>query len=161
MQELLSWLSGVASVVSLVGAIVAYLLLHVFKQTVQTARMENKSSSQDVEIERLRAEILMLQNSIMELPKGEESQSVESRVFGERLSKLEQEIRSLRELLFDNPEATVTIPLIKKDVESLARENEALRRELDRQSSSTRWFLGILITLSVGLLGLVVNIFLK
>jgi F0F1-type ATP synthase membrane subunit c/vacuolar-type H+-ATPase subunit K len=159
MQDLLNWIGGVASVVALLGAVIAFLLSAFYKRI--TMMSKEMAYSKEATIEKLRADISMLQSSITELPKGEEGQAVESRVLTERMNKLEQDMRGLRELLFDNPEATVTIPLMKKDVESLARENDVLRRELDRQSGSTKWFLGILITLSVGLLGLAVSILLK
>lgn len=157
MQDIFSWLGVGASVVGLLAAVIIFLFSTFFKRLMS----KEIAYSKDATIEKLREEISMLQTSITELPKGEEAQAVESEVISGRLNKVEQEIRSLRELLFDNPEAAVTIPLIKKDVESLSRDNEALRRELDRQSASTKWFLGILITLSVGLLGLAVSILLK
>lgn len=76
------------------------------------------------------------------------------------MNKLEQDMRSLREQLFGNPEPTVTVALLKKNLESLACENGALPQELDRQNVSNKWF-RILIILSIGLLGLSVSILLK
>lgn len=93
-----------------------------------------------------------------EVPK---KQAIEMETFIARVNKLESDFRDLRRLLFDNPEAVVSIPLMRKDVDSFRRDNENLRKELERIGSLSRWFIGIMITLSIGLLGLAVSILLK
>ena len=66
-----------------------------------------------------------------------------------------------RRTIFDNPDAIITIPLIKKDVENVKIDNERLREEMKRYNSFTKWFIGIMVTLSIGLLGLALSIVLK
>jgi len=141
------------------AAIIGFLL-SVFYKRISDMSKEIVHSRYATE-ENLRNEISKLQQSILKIPEGEASEKVESQVFHTRIEKVEQDLRNLRELLFDNPEASVTIPLMKKDIEALNKENDALRKELDRQSTSTKWFLGILITMSIGLFGLAISILLK
>jgi hypothetical protein len=90
-----------------------------------------------------------------------EKQQIEIVAFASRIDKLEEELRSFKTLLFDNPEATVTIPLIRKDIETIKKDNDRLRDELIRVSGFTKWFIGIMITMSIGLFGLAISILLK
>ena len=78
-----------------------------------------------------------------------------------RFDKLESDLKGFKKLLFDNPEASVTIPLIKKDIESLKEDNKRLREEMGRMNGFTKWFIGIMITMSIGLFGLALSILLK
>ena len=80
---------------------------------------------------------------------------------GVRVDKLESGLKELKELLFGNPEVSVTIPLIKRDIESLKEYNERLREEMGRMNDFTKWFIGIMITMSIGLFGLAISILLK
>lgn len=157
--DIFSWLGGAASLISLIAAVIGFLLTAFYKRL--TMMSKEIAYSKEATIDKLREEISMLQSSITRVPEGEQSQVIESQVMTGRLDNLEGELRGLKELLFGNPEVAVTIPLMKKDIEALAEQNKALRNELDRQGASTKWFLGILITMSIGLFGLAISILLK
>ncbi len=92
------------------------------KVALQEARSERVVNAIKEELATLRASIQKA-----ELP---EKQAIEIETINAKIEKVETDLRNFRELLFDNPEATVTIPLIKKDLESLAKDNENLRKEL-------------------------------
>ena len=78
-----------------------------------------------------------------------------------RMDKLESDFKDLRSLLFKNPEEAVTIPLLKKDIDSLTQADENIRREIGRISGHTKWVIGIMTTMSIGLFSLAIGIFLK
>ena len=161
LENILNWFAAVGTVMSLITAIVALVISAFFMWIMRNRMTKEKVYSTDMRIKKLGETISVLQSSIMKVLPGDEAVAIQSGLINTRIDKLAQDMRSLRELLFDNPEATVTIPLMKKDIDALAKENEALRSELDRQSTFTRWFLGILITMSIGLFGLTISILLK
>lgn len=78
-----------------------------------------------------------------------------------RIGSIEEDLTGLKNLLFDDPEKVVTIPLIKKDIDFLKEDLNNLRSEFDRMSGLAKWLISIMITMSVGLLGLAISILLK
>jgi len=55
----------------------------------------------------------------------------------------------------------ITIALLKRDIESLKRDNENIRKDIDRISGFFKWFIGIVISMSIGLLSIAISILLK
>jgi len=78
-----------------------------------------------------------------------------------RLDELESELGRLKKLLFNDSEVILTIPLLKRDINSIREDIKCLRDEMIRMSDFTNWMIGITITISVGLFGLVISILLK
>ena len=71
-----------------------------------------------------------------------------------KVEKIEQDITSLRQLLFDNPDLVITIPLMKKDISALQNDVKTTREQFDRIASFSRWIIGIMATLSLGMLSI-------
>lgn len=71
-----------------------------------------------------------------------------------RLTELEAEIRGLKKLLLDDPEASLTIPLLKKDVDHI-------KEQIKIVGDSAKWFIAMIVTLAIGLLGVAISILLK
>ncbi len=61
-------------------------------------------------------------------------------------------LRSLKEMITENPEKALSLPLIKKDIEQLKEENKALKNELDRVFDFNKWFIGIIVTILLALI---------
>lgn len=66
------------------------------------------------------------------------------------LGELKKEIVDLKILLLDDPEAVIVIPLIKKDIENL-------KSNLDETRSLSKWFLGIMVSMLFGLIGIIIR----
>jgi len=86
------------------------------------------------------------------------SQSPEIATASSTLFRIDEDLKALKNLLFDDPEAIITIPLIKKDIELLSKENQTLRNEVDSIGSQSKWIIGITITLVVGMLGIIITL---
>ncbi len=68
--------------------------------------------------------------------------------------KIDSELKALKKLLFDNPEASITMPLLTKDVTNM-------KDEIKRVNSNTKWFLVMILTLAIGLGSILVGILAK
>lgn len=153
------------SVVAIVAAVVT--ILYAIGAWLTSVQKRKKARDHEVRRPAMQQAIAHLEMDIKHLydafkeAKLPEKQAIEVHSFNARLDKIESDFRELRRLLFDNPEAAVSVPLIKKDIDSLRRDNENVRNELDRLGGFYKWFIGIMITMSVGLLGLAVSILLK
>jgi len=156
-------LAMVLAILAMVLASITVLLslLSFFQSTAGgIARAKARREAQATETELLKRQLELLQSSI---EKAEMARIGDFEIgsLAARLDQLESDLKGFKRLLFDNPEATVTIPLIKKDIESLKEDNKRLREEIVRMSGFTKWFIGIMITMSIGLFGLAVSILLK
>lgn len=90
-----------------------------------------------------------------------EKQVVNMDVFRGKIEKVESDLQNLRKLLFENPDAAVTIPLIMKDIKYLRQDDENLRKEIDRIVGFNKWFIGIMVTIFIGILGLAISVLLR
>ena len=79
----------------------------------------------------------------------------------ERIDGLEKSVSDLRELLFGNPDDAVRLPLLQKDIASLKLDIENQNKRIELVSSYSKWLIGLMLTLAVGVLGLAISIILK
>lgn len=75
--------------------------------------------------------------------------------------RLETDIANLKTLLLDDPEVTLTIPLLKKDIATLTQQQGELSSRIRDTASLSKWFIGIMLSMSIGLLGLAVGVLVK
>jgi hypothetical protein len=76
--------------------------------------------------------------------------------FDQRLGKMEAAI-------VENPTKALSVPLLRKDVDTLnqtfAQGLEATRKEIDRIYDLNKWFIGLMGTMAIGILGLAIGNF--
>jgi hypothetical protein len=74
--------------------------------------------------------------------------------FDQRLGKMEAAI-------VENPSKALSVPLLRKDVDTLsqtfAQTLEATRKEIDRIYDLNKWFIGLMGTMAIGILGLAIG----
>lgn len=89
-------------------------------------------------------------------------------IIASQIAKVRSEVTELRtelsksnEVILDNPEKALSMPLLKKDIsnlqESYRNDLVALRQEISRVYGQNKWFIGLMFTMAVGLLGLAIN----
>ena len=71
----------------------------------------------------------------------------------DKVTELELEIRAFKELLFDDPKATLAVPLMMKDIEQL-------KLNIEKIDDSRKWYLGIIITIFLSLFAVAIAILL-
>lgn len=86
---------------------------------------------------------------------------VSQAVLGEAVKRLEKRMTVLEEGVSSNPEKALSIPLLRKDVtileRSVANDVSALRREVDRVYDQGKWFIGLMVTMLLTIIGLAVS----
>ena len=156
----------VSAAVSFIGILVALIAIAAAFM-MSSDRFVTKSP--EVSIERsleIRELTTHVQSKFDELNKIIENQpgildKVQMSELKSRMDKIEQDITSLRQLLFDNPDAAITLPLMKKDIDSLQNDMKTTREMFAWITSYNKWIIGIMIPLSVSVLGLVITTVLK
>jgi len=82
-----------------------------------------------------------------------------------KLESLDSNIKAIQAALGSNLERSLSVPLFRKDLDQLKSQiNErttAASKEIDRIYDQNKWFLGLMGTMALGLLGLAVSNFLQ
>ncbi len=74
------------------------------------------------------------------------------------IQAIKDELKGIKKSIYDNPEKALTLPLINKELELLKETNIRIRSEVNRVYDLSKWFIGTLIAMTVGLLGAIVSI---
>lgn len=81
------------------------------------------------------------------------------------VSELDHGLKSLEKVILDNPTKALEMPLLSKDVDNLKvsyqSEILALRQEVSRVYDLNKWFIGLMFTMAIGIIGLAVTNFIK
>jgi len=82
-----------------------------------------------------------------------------------QVEELSQMMESINSAIIDSPEEILALPLVKRDLTSFRNEYESeissLRSEIQRVYDLTKWFIGLLFALAVGLLSLGLGSFMQ
>ncbi len=82
-------------------------------------------------------------------------------ILNKAVKRLESRISAIEEGVSSNPEKALSIPLLRKDVtileKSTANDFSALRREVDRVYDQGKWFIGLMVTMLLTIIGLAVS----
>ena len=72
-----------------------------------------------------------------------------------QLQEISSGIKSLRGIIIESPEKALAIPLLRKEMDDLQNKQIALaastKNQIDRIYDFSKWFLGLMITLAIGL----------
>jgi translation initiation factor 6 (eIF-6) len=71
----------------------------------------------------------------------------------ERIQELEKKIQTLNNIIIENPEKSLTIPLLNKDIQSIKRENdlqiELIKDKVETVVDLNKWILGLIFSLLI------------
>ena len=115
--------------------------------------VDNLIKSTETELANFRAQLESLTELGVEAKVAAQLSETQQQVvtLGERFTRLEQTI-------LDNPNRALTVPLLQKDVESMkdahASEIGAVRVEVARIYDLNKWFIGLMVTMAVGMIAL-------
>jgi hypothetical protein len=74
-------------------------------------------------------------------------------------------IQTLEKGLLDSPEKALSVPLLRRDLENIKQaykeDLETLVRSTDRVYDQNKWFIGLMFTMAIGLVGLAVSNFVQ
>jgi len=82
-------------------------------------------------------------------------------VLDQTIKRLEKRLLVLEESVSLNPEKALSIPLLRKDVlileKSVSNDVSMLKREVDRVYDQGKWFIGLMVTMLLTIIGLAVS----
>jgi cell fate (sporulation/competence/biofilm development) regulator YmcA (YheA/YmcA/DUF963 family) len=123
-------------------------------------------------------QISVLKDSVAELQKSQvENQALLNKLSGARpatvqigklssqVDSLQNQIKLLEDAVGQSPEKALAVPLLKKDMDNLKnsyrRDLDSTQSEINRVYDQNKWFIGLMFTMAIGLLGLAVSNFLQ
>lgn len=134
-----------STLISILGIIV---ISYYFLETIFI-----KNDSQKLEIE---SQKRMLQKQIIELENKlriKDTNVIISSPSEERIKVLESKIQTLNKIIIDNPEKSLTIPLLNKDIENIKKENdlqiELIKDKVETVVDLNKWILGLIFSLLI------------
>ncbi|TMN94311.1 hypothetical protein [Pseudoalteromonas sp. S558] len=172
-QKFTSTIAGVISAVA-VGVTVS-LSSGIFfdqKTTYTRAELSDKlvmaeetMKAQSKQLTKLKSDIKTIDislNTLTSLPEGSEWKIEVSKV-SESVSKIDVKLAALESALTLNPEKALAIPILRKDLdnakESLRTELLQTKSEIDRIYDQNKWFLGLMFTMALSVLGMAISSF--
>jgi hypothetical protein len=87
--------------------------------------------------------------------------NIEISLLNSRVSNIENQIKALADALGQTPDKALSVPLLRKDLENLKESNhrdlEVVESEVNRVYDQNKWFIGLMATIALSLLGVAVS----
>jgi hypothetical protein len=81
------------------------------------------------------------------------------------IEKTQSSLSKIEDVILDNPSKALSLPLLQKDMENLRQSYKtdlgATKDEISRIYDLSKWFVGLVCTMVIGLLGLAISNFLQ
>ena len=130
-------------------------------------RMANEVSRLKYELDEIKKKVDTLYADIQKNPMSISPtiSSGELEKLNSLISESQAKLAKLEEVILNNPAKALEMPLLKKELEGIKETVQAnsttSKQEIDRVYDLSKWFIGLMITSSVGLVALVVGTFFK
>jgi len=137
---------------------------------IETINTENKQEKTD-KIELLLAKVEKIEKELTTYSK--EATAIKANAFSEAASVaqlspvtnelpiLKEELKELKKLIVNNPETSLSLSRIQQEIEFLKKTNERIYSDISTYTNIGMWLIGALITISLGLFGLVIAAMVK
>jgi len=106
-------------------------------------------------IKKLDLEVAYYKNLSDSLIKSSNSKKTNENI---KLLDLESKVENLNNIILDNPEKAISIPLLKNEMQHLKDQNEkdsrALKEEIARAYDTNKWIIGLVCTMLVSIIAL-------
>jgi len=81
------------------------------------------------------------------------------------LTALDKRIQGIETAILDNPSKAISIPLLRQELETVKvdaqKEADSQTKQIDRIYDQNKWFIGLMFTMAIGLIGLAVSNFIQ
>lgn len=171
---------SIVSILSLFGLLIQITFFPT-QETIRKSLLKNIPPEKLMEIESKLTEVDKIQkrldeitalieqldadfDDLKEIPQEQKIALQLSNIVG-NLKDFEQRFSKLEAIILEDPEKVLTSVLLRRDIELLkeeaVRNRQDLEAEINKANSISQWFIGIIITIAVGFLGLAVPGLLK
>ena len=111
------------------------------------------NDSQKIEIEKQNIELKRRINELENRLRIKDTTIIVSSPNELRIKELEDKIQTLSDIIIENPEKSLTIPLINKDIENIKKENtlqiEMIKDKVETVIDLNEWILGLIFSLLI------------
>jgi hypothetical protein len=156
--------SAIATLVALTG--VTFSTYYFFDSRTDVKTVATTFVTVD-ELQEIEAKIKILDDDISSLTAAGTSvePAQELVALTNEISLLGRRLELLEEGLLNSPEKALSVPLLRKDLESLKErfvaESLETTRSVDRMYDQNKWFIGLMFTMAIGLMGLAISNFIQ
>jgi hypothetical protein len=136
----------------------------------QTQMPHNISSTTPIP-KALETQVVILQNQVATLEyivteqNSIYSSSPELNSVRKNQESLDKRLSSIEQVIFDNPEKSLELTFMRREIDNMKityqSETERTLREIERVYSQNNWFIGLMFTIAIGMIGLAVGNFFK
>jgi len=149
-----------AMLATLIAGVLSFSTGHIISQKDLNAASSYLSSDFEVvnvKLERLKQQLEIVQ----ELPK-DISVATSIELIQKDVEYLNNKFKSIEKVILNSPEKALEIPMLKRDIESLQKQQnlsiQSLGREISRAYDTMKWVIG---TILLGIVGLAISVFLR
>lgn len=176
-EYLSSWLSAVAGfVVALFALVASFTPLSDQLRDFIVSEPKSNSANQDILVDELSKEIDILKNRLSDIdntlkhttPNNDIALAQRFNEIDSQLDKIQNSlgiVSVIEKAVVENPERAMSIPMLRKDFDAIKIDandtSRILRAEIDRIYDLGKWFIGLMGTMAIGVLGLAVGNILK
>jgi hypothetical protein len=79
------------------------------------------------------------------------------------LNGLSKRLKTLEDAMIDTPSKVLSVPLLRQEVDNIKvnsqKDSEVQAKQIDRVYEQNKWFIGLMVTMAIGLIGLAVSNF--
>jgi hypothetical protein len=79
------------------------------------------------------------------------------------LNGLSKRLKTLEDAMIDTPSKVLSVPLLRQEVDNIKvnsqKDSEVQAKQIDRVYEQNKWFIGLMFTMAIGLIGLAVSNF--
>jgi hypothetical protein len=168
-MELTSGIAGVAS-----AAAIAFAFYGFFNSNSRTSTITSKSyeeiqtlQQQIVEIKNENERLSMALNSITFSKTNQASTDAVTQIAALHadVQTLGKRVDELDDAIMDDPTKALSVPLLRRDLESLKsdyqRDSDSSAKQIDRIYDQNKWFIGLMFSMAIGLIGLAISNFIQ
>ena len=161
-----------AAIAGLIGVIVAFSSTIYFMKGSEFGWELNLPPIHEVEVVKLSQELLAKKLSALDYKLSailaastNGTPSADYAAIKTVLDDLSSRLAALEKSLLDNPEKALSVPLLRQDLENLKlsyrSDGAEYTRQIDRVYDQNKWFIGLMFSMALGLIGLAISNFLQ
>lgn len=173
MRKITSWVAGMTSSIAIAVTISMAAGLFFSKTktlsreelSTKVSQIEILSQDQREDISKIKNDLESIKNgleAVSSLPKGAEWKAEASQLT-HQLSDISNRMSALEAALTVNPSRALAVPILRKDLDNaektLRAELTQTRAEIDRMYDQNKWFIGLMFTIAISVLGMAVSSF--